>query len=179
VTHERGVASDEAPLPPPARPARAGKAAGGVGLTQGAGREAKQLAAAVLEVLAGARTPAQAAAALGLSLPRYYQREAQALRGLLAGCEPRPQGRRPGAEAELARLRQERQRLERELARQQALVRLVQRTAGLPAAAAAPAKGKRRRKPAARAVPVAARLRQEVEAEGPAPAAPAAEATVS
>lgn len=147
----------------PARPARAGKAAGGAGLTQGTGREAKQLAAAILEVLAGARTPAQAATALGWSLPRYYQREAQALRGLLAGCEPRPPGRTRGAEAELARLRQEQQRLERALARQQALVRLTQRAAGLPAAApaVAPAAGKRRRKASARAVPLAARLRQE------------------
>jgi hypothetical protein len=157
----------------PARPARAGKAAGGAGLTQGAGREAKQLAAAILEVLAGARTPAQAATALGWSLPRYYQREAQALRGLLAGCEPRPPGRTRSAEAELARLRQEQQRLERALARQQALVRLTQRAAGLPAATpAAAAAGKRRRKAAARAVPLAARLRQEAAAAESRPAAP-------
>src|SRR5262245_42006349 len=114
--------------PPPMKPApvgspaRAGKSAGGAGLTQGAGREAKQRAAAVLEVLAGARAPAQAAAALGLSLPRYYQLEGRALRGLLAGCAPRPPGRAPDAEAERAAWRRERQRLERELARQQALV---------------------------------------------------------
>src|SRR5262245_47690243 len=89
-----------APAGPVPRPRRAGKAAGGAGLTQGAGREAKRLAASVLEVLAGARTPAQAAAALGLSLPRYYQLEGRALRGLLAGCEPRPKGRTPGVAGE-------------------------------------------------------------------------------
>src|SRR5262245_51585508 len=108
----------ELPVPP-----RAEKTAGGAALTQGAGREAKQRAAAVLEVLAGTRTPAQAAASLELSLPSYYQLEGRALRGLLAGCEPRPKGRTPTLASELARLRQEGQRLERELARQQALVR--------------------------------------------------------
>src|SRR5690349_19115081 len=65
---------------------------------QGASADVRRLAAAVLEVLAGARTPAEAAAALGLTLPRYYHVEGQALRGLeaaLAGLEPRPAGRPP------------------------------------------------------------------------------------
>jgi len=154
----------ESPVPP-----RAAKTAGGAALTQGTGREAKRRAAAVLEVLAGARPPAQAAASLGLSLPCYYQLESRALRGLLAGCEPRSKGRTPSAAGELARLRQERQRLERELARQQALVRLTQRAAGPPAAAplAGTLQGKRRRKPTTRAVPVAARLRKGAETEEP------------
>ena len=36
------------------------------------GRAASQVAACVLEVLAGVRTPAEAAGELGVSLPRYY-----------------------------------------------------------------------------------------------------------
>jgi hypothetical protein len=122
------------------------------------------LAAAILEVLAGTRTPAQAASALGMSLPRYYQCEGQALRGLLAGCEARPQGRQRSPDHEVAALRREQQRLQREVARQQSLVRLAQRALGLAPPAAAPAKAagkKRSRRPTARALKVAQRLQQE------------------
>src|SRR5438094_2955527 len=87
-------------------------------------REAKRLAAVVLDVLAGSRTPPQAAEALGVSLPRYYQLEARALGGLLAACESRPRGRRPDIEAELSGVRKELDRVKRELARAQSLVRL-------------------------------------------------------
>src|SRR5262249_23557609 len=69
-----------------------------------ASREARQRAAAILEVLAGARTPAQAAEALGLSLPRYYQLENVALQGLVGACEPVSRGRARSAESELAAL---------------------------------------------------------------------------
>jgi len=122
----------------------------------------------LLEVLAGARTPTQAAQALGLSLPRYYQLEAAALRGLVEACEPRPKGRGPSAQTELASLRKELQRLQRELARQQGLVRLTQRAVGLPPPAPPPtskgkAKGRKPRRPVARALRAAARL-QEPEA---------------
>ena len=58
-------------------------------------REAKRLAAAILEVLAGVRTPAEAAQALSIPLPRYYHLEVRALHGLLTGCEPRPRGPNP------------------------------------------------------------------------------------
>src|SRR5262249_32609299 len=92
--------------------------------------EAKRVAAAVLEVLAGTRGPAEAAAALGISLPRYSQLERRALAGLVAACEPRRGGRRRGGN-ELAALRQECERLQRECARQQALVRAAQRSVGL------------------------------------------------
>src|SRR5436190_1278627 len=51
------------------------------------GRVASQVAACVLEVLAGVRTPAEAAGELGVSLPRYYQLEQRALQGLVQGCE--------------------------------------------------------------------------------------------
>jgi hypothetical protein len=47
---------------------------------------------AILEVLAGLRTPAEAAQSLQISLPRYYVLETRALEGLVAGCEPKPLG---------------------------------------------------------------------------------------
>ena len=102
-----------------------------------------------------------------MSLPRYYQMETRALQGLLAACEPRPRCRQPQLAQELATLQQHNARLQREVARQQALVRLAQRAIGVPpptVAAKAAAKKKRRRQ--ARALTVAARLRQEAaEAE--------------
>jgi hypothetical protein len=130
-------------------------------------REARCLAAMVLEVLAGARTTADAATVLGLSLVRYYQLEAQALRGLLAACEPRPKGRVPSADSRIKALQKEQQRLERELARQQALVRLSQRALGLPpasgpAAGKTPAAGqKKKRRPLTRALGMARRLQAD------------------
>jgi len=156
-----------APTPRPAPPAG-----------PDAGRDARRRAAVLLEVLAGGRTPAQAAQALGLSLPRYYQLEAAALRGLVGACEPQPRGRARSAEVELARLQRELQRLQRELARQQGLVRLTQRAVGLPPPAPPAGKGKARgrkpRRPAARARRAAARL-QEPEADGAADAPAARE----
>jgi hypothetical protein len=68
-------------------------------------------------------------------------------------------------------LRRENERLQRELGRQQALVRLVQRTAGLapPAPAAKEAsKKRRRRRPLARALAVANRLHEDDAATTPA-----------
>ena len=146
---------------------------GGATLGQESSREARRLAAALLEVLAGQRTPAQAAQALALSLPRYYQVEAAALRGLLAACEPKPRGRQVNLDGQVRDLKRANERLQRDLARQQALVRLTQRAAGLTAPAPTPAKtGKgRRRKPAARALAVAERLRSEPEATAPPSAA--------
>ena len=105
----------------PAATSRKKHQVGGPDLGKGAGPEAKRLAAAILEVLAGARTPTEAATALGLSLPRYYQVEAQALRGLLAACEPKPRGRVRSVAVNCVRsLAKENQRLQRELTRQQA-----------------------------------------------------------
>jgi len=152
-----------------------GKAPAGVALGQERSREARRLAAAILEVLAGARTPAEAALALGLSLPRYYHVEGQALRGLLAACEPKPPGRVPDPKSEVTALRQQNQRLTRELARQQALVRMGQRAVGLaapaPAAASTPGKKTRKRR-RARALGVAARLQAQTQEPVSAAAAP-------
>ncbi len=94
-------------------------------------KEAKRLATAILEVLAGTRTPGEAASLLEVSLPRYYALEAIAIAGLVSSCEPRNQSA-PTPESELASLRKVNEKLERECARQQALLRMAQRTVGLP-----------------------------------------------
>jgi transposase InsO family protein len=83
------------------------------------------------EWLAGLRTPAQAAALVNVSLPRYYQLETRAVAGLVRACEPQPKGRRRGPLNELAALTKENERLRRDLGRQQSLVRLAQRSVGL------------------------------------------------
>src|SRR5262249_32036194 len=57
--------------------------------TDGVSAEARRQAAALLEVLAGVRTPTEVAAQLAISLTRYYIIESRALQGLLAACEPR------------------------------------------------------------------------------------------
>src|SRR5262245_27696412 len=148
--------------------------------------EAKRLAAAVLEVLAGTRGPAEAATALSISLPRYYQLEGRALAGLVAACEPRRGGRGRRGGSELTALRQECERLHRECARQQALVRAAQRSVGLPPPPPAPpprpaagGRKRRRRRPKARALKAVALLREQAatapagEAKEARPAPPA------
>ncbi|HVX15394.1 MAG TPA: hypothetical protein VHC22_29665 [Pirellulales bacterium] len=137
---------------------------GGADLLKDRGAQAKRLAAAVLEVLAGARTPTEAAQALEVSVPRYYQLEAQALRGLLEACEPRPKGRVRTVKTEVETLVKENQRLQRELTRNQTLARAAQRTVGLsPPAPTATTKGgkKPRKRRVARALSVVERLREE------------------
>jgi hypothetical protein len=134
----------------------------GKDLGEGASAEARKRTAAILEVLAGTRTPTAAAEALGVSLPRYYLLEVQALHGMLIACEPRTMGRVASPESALAALRRECEQLRRECARQQALVRAAQRTIGLPPPAVpkpeAHGKKRRRRRPTARALRAVARL---------------------
>jgi hypothetical protein len=136
-------------------------------LGEGASTQAKRLTAAILEVLAGARTPTEAAQVLELSLPRYYLLETRALHGMLLACEPRSLGRVPSSESALAALRRECEQLRRECGRQQALVRAAQRTIGLgqpaPAARGPERNGKRRRcrRRTARALKAAARLMED------------------
>lgn len=143
---------------------RRGRAPGPTGPTvHGGSRDARRLTAVILEVLAGGRTPAEAATALGVSVPRYYALESRALQGLVAACEPRARGRQRSPERELAALRVEVERLQRQSARAQALLRLSQRAVGVAAPADKPARaaaGKRRvRKPVARALKAASKLR--------------------
>jgi hypothetical protein len=142
------------------------------------------LAAAILEALAGLRTPTQAAQALGVSLPRYYALELRALHGLLGACEVRPRGRQPSPATELSQLRRQLALLQRQCARQQTLLRLAQRAVGLPAPATPtgkPAGGKKRRarRPRARALRVLQRLEHGPTAPGAAaPAAAAADSSM-
>ena len=107
-------------------------------------REAQRVAAVILEVLDGMRTPTEAAAVVGLSVPRYYLREQRALEGLVRACEPRPKGQVISQRHQIAVLEKEVARLRQDCARQQALVRASQRTIGLaaspPSAAKPPAK---------------------------------------
>ncbi len=136
---------------------------GGFDLAKDRGAKARQLAAAILEVLAGARTPTEAATALELSVPRYYQLEAQALRGLLVACEPKPKGRVRTVKNELETLQKENQRLQRELTRHQSLHRVAQRAVGLAPPTPTPTKAgkKPRKRRVARALSVAQRLKEE------------------
>lgn len=157
------------PSAAPGSKLRRPKQAGGATLGQEQSREARRLAAAILEVLAGARTPAEAATALNVSLPRYYQIESRALQGLVTACEAKPKGRVRSSERDLAALRQANERLQRDVSRQQALVRMAQRTMGLPppspTAAAAKSGKKPRTRRVARALSVAARLQQDQPAK--------------
>jgi hypothetical protein len=136
--------------------------------------EAKRTAAVILEVLAGARTPMDAAKALAISATRYYILEQRAIEGLIAACEPRPKGPSASLDKEVTKLRQQTKRLERDLLRYQSLARLSHRTVGLPAPpsnkAAVSAPGKRKpRKASVRALKKAAELQS---APGPQEAMP-------
>ena len=120
--------------------------------------ETKRLATAILEVLAGVRTPADAAKTLEISVSRYYLLEQRALAGLLAACEARTKGPGRSIEREIAKLRRELAASQRECARQQSLVRAAQRVVGLAAPQPSKPADKhshtkaRRRRPTARAL---------------------------
>lgn len=160
---EAAAEKKEAPLKPKAKRTPKGP------LIQGGSREARRLAAAILEVLAGARLPSEAAAALGTNVPRYYLLESRALSGLVEACEPRPLGRVRTAESELAQARKEVERLKRDNARYAALVRAAQRTIGLapppPPKPSPGGKTRKKRKPTVRALRAVERLNEEMPAE--------------
>jgi hypothetical protein len=110
--------------------------------------QARRQAAVILEVLAGLRRPAEAAQVLETSLPRYYQLERRALLGLLAACEPVGPGPGLDSRRRVAALERQNRRLQRECDRQQALVRVTQRSLGLLLPTVKPAgKGKRAQTP--------------------------------
>jgi hypothetical protein len=140
--------------------------------------EAQAVAAAILECLAGVRSPPEAATLLNISLPRYYQLEARALEGLVAALAPRPQGKQPSLELRVKQLEKELLDAQRACARQEALVRVTQRSLGLAALAkptppAPTTNGKKRkaRKPMVRAMRAAQTLRAQAEADAGNPAA--------
>jgi hypothetical protein len=137
---------------------------------RGGSSEANRIAVAILEVLAGTRSPAEAAAALKVSLPRYYILERRALEGMVATCEPKPLGKQQSPETRIASLEKELQQARRECTRQQALVRVAQRSVGLPATETRKGKtsskrdrqGRKKRRPAVRALKAASRLRSRI-----------------
>lgn len=128
---------------------------------------ARKNAAAVLEVLAGLRSPTQAAQVLGLALPGYYNLELRALNGLMSSCEPPQKGRQKNAHRELAEAQAQCRKLAAEVQRYQALARATQRTIGLAATPPTPAKtesGRKRRKPVVRALQAIALIKGPPEA---------------
>lgn len=136
---------------------------------EGGSKHARRIGLLILEVLGGLRTPTDAAKALGVSTPRYYSLEAQALAGLVAACEPKPRGRQLTPERQIAKLEARIEELEQECARRQALVRLSQRTLGVAASEASrkrpkAERGKRRKKrPTVRALKAAKQIHHDTE----------------
>jgi hypothetical protein len=136
--------------------------------------DARRRATAVLEVLAGVRTPVQAAEALALSPQRYYLLEQRAIGGLVSACEPTPRGPQLSSARRVAALEREIARLKRESGRHQALARATQRTVGLAPPVAPRPNGKapskvapsgkkprRSRRPTVRALTLAKALARE------------------
>jgi hypothetical protein len=120
---------------------------------------ARRLAAVILEVLGGERTPGEAAQVLSTSVARYYALESRALDGLIKACQTPARGGAGSADKQIELLRRQIERLKLECARKQALLRAAQRAVGLTAAAAD--EGKRKRRPAVRALKAAAVLRSQ------------------
>ena len=130
--------------------------------------EARKVGTAILEVLVGNRSPSDAATALSVSLPRYYQLETRALNGLLLSCEPRKKGYVRSPEREVENAQKKVQQLQRECARHQALARLAQRTIGLAAPVAAKSNGtskRKKRSPSVRALKVVEMLKSDPSGE--------------
>ncbi len=149
----------------------------------GPSQEARRTAAAILEVLAGMRTPSEAAQALSVSVPRYYALEQRAVASLVAGCEPYLRGPAKSPQQRIAELQREVQRLRQQCDRHLALARATQRTVSLPMPAGSVATGKdkanrpspspsgkkrRTRRPTVRALKAAQALR-DTQPEEPAP----------
>jgi hypothetical protein len=154
---------------------RATRTAGGSrqAVVRQATSDARRRAAAVLEVLAGVRTPAEAAAVVGVTLPRYYLIEQRAIGALVASCEPAPRGPQLSDQRRIAALEREIVRLKRESGRHQALARAAQRTLGLTPPVAGRDNGKtaekaalsgnsrRKRRPTVRALRLAKELAKD------------------
>jgi hypothetical protein len=127
--------------------------------------EATRMAVVILEVLAGVRSPPDAASALGITSPRYYQLETRALNGLVAALAPRPKGKQPSPENRVRQLERALEASRRDAARQQALVRAAQRSLGIKTPPVIDGKstdkdqaGRRKRRPTVRALKAARAL---------------------
>jgi hypothetical protein len=125
-----------------------------------ASEPARRAAAAVLQVVSGLKTPAEASAAIGVNVNRYYVLEGRALAAMVRALEPLPRGRRRRPEAEAESLRRERTRWEREASRYQALWRASQKALGLapPIKKEQAGPAKRSRRPRVRAKALVAAL---------------------
>ena len=150
----------------------------------GASREARRVAAVILDVLAGMRTPSEAAEVLSVSVPRYYALERRAVESLVANCEPRSGGSVPSPQQRIAELQREVQRLRQQSDRHLALARATQRTVGLAmpgrttssakekgntAGATSSGKKRRGRRPTVRALKAADALRDPPNEAEPTP----------
>jgi len=135
--------------------------------TLGGSVQARRVLAVVLEALSGEVGTTEAAERLGVSLSRYYQLEGRALQGMLQAVEPRPRGPRKTPRREIEALAAEKRALERELRRQQTLVRSMQRSVGLPTrkAKSASSTGRGRAKRGSRGKTVLRTLRETESAE--------------
>ena len=139
-------------------------------------RDGRVIGLTILEVLGGLKSPPEAAESLDVSLTYYYVLEAKAIEGLLLACEPRSKGPRSSPEKQLEELRRDKERLERELLRTQAIARAAQRSleqeiAKNPKPKKAPAAkrtkkvGKRRKKRTVRALRAVDRLKNDPPAQ--------------
>jgi len=134
-------------------------------------RDGRLVALAVLETLAGEKTPTEASESLGVSLTYYYTLENRALEGLVKACKPKPKGRQWTAERELAEVRKENGQLRREVRRAQAVARAAQRSLelapppkpGRSQKATAKKKGRRKKKASVRALKAVRRLQSELQ----------------
>jgi hypothetical protein len=132
--------------------------------------EAKRHAAVILEVLSGLRRTEDASEMLKISLPRYYILETRALQGLILALEPRSKGRQRRPEDEIAGLKKDNERLQREVSRSQALVRASQRALGIAVPPKEddkrklPGTGRRKRRASVRAVRTVRALRRGADA---------------
>lgn len=169
---ETAPPTSETPPPPPVKtkrvmPSPSAKAAKRMAQTS---ERARQVAALVLDVLGGNRTPADAAQAMGLSVARFYVIEQRAVLGLVAACDTQsPRGPSPDLHQQIQRLEMENRRLNQALLRQQAIVRSTQRGLGLASPKPPPAapaktgagttgKSRRKRRPMVRALRQAQRV---------------------
>ena len=145
--------------------------------------DAKRLAAGILDILAGLRTTSDGAAALGISLPRYYVLETRVVQAIVNACEPLPRGRQRTPQDKINELEAANDKLRREVSRLQAVMRAAQRSIGLPssppsqakakAGNSGKAKAKRKRKQTPRAQKMIAALRKPAPPAGPSERTPA------
>ena len=152
-----------------ARKSKTGKAKTGPESLTGS-REARRIAAVVLEVLAGVLGTSEAAQILGMAPPRYYVLETRAMQGLIDALEPKPRGRKKTEASRIKDLEGEIKRLTRELRRAQSLARNATRALGLGAAKtkvekAAKASGTKRRRGRPRGLRAAKALREGGDGE--------------